>query len=152
MLEKMPTPCRTTTNEESETPHGSNDSRHMIPSFKKKCEDMAIHCENNANVLFSIWNLCSFHPHLNLCFFFFVLAEPCLDLLPLPTFFHHGQNKLHMSLDLGSPIFDRPCHKFKAGVKVYMSVEALCKPSRKAAKNYVAILVSVNFIFGKCKS
>jgi hypothetical protein len=33
MLEKMSTPCRTTTNEESESPNGNNDLRHMHDTF-----------------------------------------------------------------------------------------------------------------------
>ena len=56
MLEKMSTPCCTTTNEKFESPYGNNDFRHMIPSFMKKHEDKAIRCENKANVSFSIWN------------------------------------------------------------------------------------------------
>jgi hypothetical protein len=46
MLMKMLAPCRIAIDEEFEVFKGNNDCRHIISSFMKKCEDMAIgtHC------------------------------------------------------------------------------------------------------------
>ena len=44
--------------------------------------------------IFSIYNVVLFHARLN-SYSFLVLARSCLDLPPVPTFFHHGQIKLH---------------------------------------------------------
>lgn len=60
MLEEMPAPCHIAIDEDFESSKGSSDSRHMIPLFMKKCEDMAIMCEDRANVCFSMWNLFCF--------------------------------------------------------------------------------------------
>jgi hypothetical protein len=60
MLEEMLAPCRIAIDEEFEVFKGNNDCRHIISSFMKKCEDMAISCEDRANVCFSMWNLFCF--------------------------------------------------------------------------------------------
>ena len=112
MLEKMPTPCRTTINEEFESPNSSSDFRHMILSFMNKCEDMAIRCVNKANVLFSTGNVYLFHPHLNSLF-----SRACKTMFGSSSSAHilpsWAKQVAQMSLDSWSPILIVPATSLK---------------------------------------
>lgn len=54
MLEEMLAPRHTIIDEEFESFDDSNDNGHIIPSLMKKCEDIAINCEDRENVCFSL--------------------------------------------------------------------------------------------------
>lgn len=91
MLEKMSTPCCTTTNEKFESPYGNNDFRHMIPSFMEKMRIKPYVVKTKQMFHFpygTIIYLSSFELML--------FCRACRTMFgPPSTSFHHEQNKLH---------------------------------------------------------
>lgn len=135
MLEEMPAPQGTTTNDEYESSDNNNDFGHIIPSFMK-----------NVNTWPQVVRIEPMH----IVFVFYVqyvfvtssfglnfLSRACKIVFGAPSFAHILPPWVEQVAVIGLMIANtyHRCRMFKRRVKECMDVDAFCKPSKKVAKN-----------------